>query len=686
MAGPIRQSSEEEKKLPPWLFQHHTLTEALENARPVTRNALTNTLNHINFMDGYILALLEHPKYEESILVKAYPEPCLGSELTCRWADGNFAGLKPKDSKFQYVIIVDGRSLILVPAVVQEIDDKRFTIELPSTSHAVGERDARRYTSRDVTVELIQSGFLARGKLLDFSPIGFRIRVKPEASFSLRRFNADVMAIINLRDDQQIIFSGPCQCIRQQNGHLDNEIVLAPTHEKVKRSEADQIRNPRQCLVPSPTLIFNHPFLKKRFQMEIFDISTSGLSVYEKADEGTLMQDMVIPKLIIDFAGLRIKCAAQVIYRLEEKEKGMRCGLAILDMDINTYSRLADRLTNALDPHAHISNKVDMDDLWEFLFESGFIYPTKYRLVKSHRERFKETYRKLYQECPEIARHFTYQKNGQIYGHMSMVKAYERTWMIQHHASRANDSISPGFTVLKQIMYYLNDMYRLPSAKTDYVMCCFRPQSKFPDRVFGGFTRTLNNPKGCSMDLFSYLPYPTLSLGTRLPEGWLLQKCSTLNLWELKRFYDHHSGGLLLDILTLEDKNQTNESLENLYERLGFVRRWEAYSLTHYSELNAVLIADQSDPGLNLSELLNGIKILVVNPEGLPWDILSTAIGQLAPIYNADKVPVLIYPLEYVDANSIPYEKQYHLWIYDVHFVSRFKEFLQRRFKIDYWK
>ena len=173
--GPVKQASGEDKKLPPWLFQHRTLTDALENAKPVKKETVTNTLNHIHFIDGYVFALLGHPKYEESILVRAYPEPCLGNELTCRWSDGNLVGFNPKDSKFQYVIIVDGRSLILMPAVVQEIDDKHFTIELPSTSHAVGEREARRYPCRNVTVELIQSGFLAKGELLDFSPMGFAL-------------------------------------------------------------------------------------------------------------------------------------------------------------------------------------------------------------------------------------------------------------------------------------------------------------------------------------------------------------------------------------------------------------------------------------------------------------------------------------------------------------------------------
>ena len=675
-----------ERRFPPWLFQHQDLLTALENASPVGQEALTNKLNHIHFIDGHILVHLSHPKYEEGILVRAYPEPCLGSKLTCRWADENPPGLDLENYRFLHLLIVDGQSMILVPAVLQNINKNSLVVQLPPTSYGIGERQARRYACREISVELMQSGFQARGKLLDFSPVGFRIRARPGSSSSFRWFNPDEVVTIHLNHDQQILFSGICWCIRQQGELRDREIVLAPVDEQINRFKGKQFRNPRQHLVPSPSLIFDHPFLKKRVQLEVSDISTSGFSIYEKADEGILMQGMIIPELTVDFAGAsRLKCVAQVIYRLEEKERDNRCGIAILDMDINNYSRLLHILTNALDPHAYISCEVDMDALWEFFFDVGFIYPKKYRLIQSYREDFKETYRKLYQESPEISRHFTYQKNGRIYGHISMVRAYERAWVIHHHAARAMDGKRLGFTVLTQILHYMNDIYRLPSAKVDYVFSYFQPENRFPNIVFGGFTRTLKNPKGSSLDLFSYLIYPTLSLGSRLPEGWLLQECSNLDLWELNRFYNHHSGGLLLDILQLGDKNSSDESIENLYDRLGFMRRWKAYSLTHYGELNAVLIVDQSSLGLNLSDLLNSIKILITDSEGLPWEILSTAINQLTGVYQTERVPILIYPSDYLEAKNAPYEtKKYLLWIFGAHLIRQFTEFLRRKFRISY--
>jgi hypothetical protein len=679
------QASREEYQLPHWLFQHQDLIHDLEGANLVDQRALTNMLNHIHFTDGYVLVHLRHPKHEQSILVRARPEPCLGKEITCSWFDERTSNLQLKTYQFLNIIIDDGSSMILVPALLQERNEDGLTVQLPLTSYVVGQRQARRYPCHEVVVELIQSGYQARGELLDFSPVGFRISIDTRSSDSLHWFNSDALVNINLRHGEKVLFSGLCRCIRERSGTADKEIVAAPVDQKITRFKRKRMRNPRQRLIPSPTLIFNHPLLKKRVQIEVSDISTSGFSVYEKPDEGVLLQGMIIPEVIIDFAGaLRMKCSAQVIYRSEEKGKGVRCGLSILDMDINTYSRLTHLLTSALDPHASIASEIDMEALWEFFFRTGFIYPSKYRLIQRHREDFKRTYKKIYEESPEIEKHFTYQRNGMIYGHISMVRAYERAWLIHHHAARSMDNRRAGFVVLKQIIHYLNDMHRLPSAKMDYVISYFRPENVFPDRVFGDFARVLKNPRGCSVDLFSYLPYTSLSLGTKLPEGWLLRESSTLDLWELKRFYSHRSGGLLLDAFGLEQRDSADESIEQVYNRLGFFRKLATYSLSHRGDLNAVLIVNQSDLGINLSELLNGITILITNPEDLPWNVLSTAIGQLTGVYSMERVPVLFCPSDYVKNQRVPYEKHYQLWILNVQYGNEYMEYMQKRFRMIY--
>lgn len=682
--GHIRSVGKELSQLPPWLFRHRDSVSAFEQATMVGMTSLINTLNHINFIGGPVFILLEHVKYDESIFVKAYPESSTEAELTCYFTQENIIPWTPEEYRFLQLIIDDGKSMILVPATLEKMDKKRLVVQLPETSHAVGTRKVRRHVCGGVGVELFQSGFQANGELVDFNPVGFKIRVEPSPSCHFQWFNSDEPAFVILRCDSRVFFDGPCHCLRHENNLSYKDFVLAPAEKEIRRFRKKHIRNPRQRLVPPPTLMLDHPFLKRKFRLPVSDISTSGFSVYEKASESILMQGMIIPELTVDFGGAsRLTCVSQVVYRGDEDQQGkVRCAITILDMDIKEYSRMADILSSAQKPNVHISTEVDLDDLWAFLFKSGFIYPKKYRLIRSYRNDFKETYRKLYQENPEIARHITYHVNGKLSGHMSMLMAYERTWLIHHYAAGGDGGQLTGLVVLKQFMQFLNDMTRLPSARMDYVMSYFRPQSRFPNRVFGGFTREIDDKGKCSMDLFSYLPYTTLSLGSRLPLGWVLRESSDLDTWNFGRFYRHHSGGLLLNVLGSECHNSEAESIKQSYHQVGFVREWNLYSLCHNEKLHATLIVNRSDLGLNLSELLNCIKIIVTNLDGLPWDILSIAIGQLASIYDQSRVPVMIYPVDYVEQRAIPYEKNYQLWILDVHHGNEYMKYMQRNFKI----
>jgi hypothetical protein len=682
---PYDSISKKESQFRPQVFQRQDLTRALESAQTINQEGLSNMLNYAHFSGKHVLVHLRHSKFKENILLRAHPDPFIGRELTCRLADGQLQTLNLRNYEVFHIIIDDGRSMILAPIRLSEISGNTLKVLLPEKSFAVGLRQTRRYSCRDVKAELFQSGFFAKGELLDFSPVGFRIRVSSKPSHSFHWFNSEELVNIHFRQGEQILFSGTCRCVRQQGNYLDREIILAPVIEKINRFKRGRIRHLPQQLTPQPTIIFVHPFLKKKVQMEVYNISTSGFSVCESADEGVLMQGMIIPELTIDFAGANeMKCIAQVIHRSEENKKSIRCGLVILDMDISSYSRLTHVLSKALDGHAYISDEVDMDALWEFFFDSSFIYPMKYRLIQPHKESLKETYRRVYQERPEIARHLTYQRNGRIYGHISMVRAYERTWMIHHYAAKAIDNKRTGFILLRRLMHYLNEMCCLPSAKMDYVMCYFRPQNKFPDRIFGSFARALNNPQGCSMDLFKYIPFSSLSLSKELPKRWLLKPSSAQDLWEMNRFYSHYSNGLFLEALGLGPEHSGDESLEEIYRRLGFLRRLKVYSLRYRDRLNAVLMVDQSDMGFNLSELLNSIKVMVINPEGLPWNILSIAIGQLTSAYHMERVPILFYPFHYAQASNIPYQKQYQVWILNVRFGDHYLHYLQQKFKMSY--
>jgi hypothetical protein len=669
---------------PPWLFKHHDLNTALESARIVDESVLRNKLNHIHFMNKDILVLLRHPRYDDLLIVTAKPSPCTGGVVTCQLLADHASLPYLERYTFLHLIINDGQSVILIPAALIKVSGDYFSFQLPQKAYSVGQRQVRRYSCEKIEVELVQRGLIIKGELLDYSSKGFCVRIghMPRGGFDWAP-GSDVFTVVNLRRDNKSFFSGLCQCLRKQEGTLFTDVVLAPSKNQGNLYERERARKISKNIPLSPVIIFDHPFIGKRIHLEASSISTSGFSVYEKGDEGVLIEGMIIPDLIIEFAGsVQLTCSAQVI-GCSEEEPGTICSyLSILDMGINAYSQLCHILANALDSHAYISKEVDMEALWELFFEAGFIYPKKYAVLQQDKERFKKTWSRLYQQDLEISKHVTYQKNGRIFGHISMLRAYERTWMIHHHAARRVKGGLAGLIVLKQMMDYLSDMHALPSANMDYVMSYFRPENKFPNSVFGGFARAFGNPQACSMDLFTYLPYKRLNREDPLPEGWSLSRCSSFDLWELGRFYDNYSKGLFIDAMGFSDGESQGSSIEEVFQRLGFFRRLTAYSLKHAQDLNAVLVLDQSDVGFNLSDLLNAIKVVVINLDGLAWDVLSSAVSQLVHEFDTEKVPVLCFPFEYIDATDIPYEKQYCAWILNVQYGKDFVDYVHKRFRL----
>ncbi|MBW2561527.1 MAG: hypothetical protein JRE40_11840, partial [Deltaproteobacteria bacterium] len=76
-----------------------------------------------------------------------------------------------------------------------------------------------------------------------------------------------------------------------------------------------------------------------------------------------------------------------------------------------------------------------------------------------------------------------------------------------------------------------------------------------------------------------------------------------------------------------------------------------------------------------------GIKIIITDPTGLPWDILSSAVTRLTGIYEVEKIPLLVYPHTYMEDNGIPYEKQYIMFVMDMQHGKDFLDYLKGRLK-----
>ena len=655
-----------------------------DTARKISKNHLINKLNYINFQDGAVLVNFNHLKFDKTVTLKAKPQPCMGDLVDCLWLEGqNFAHVI-QNYAFSNILVANGQRLLNVEPEVIRIDDQGISVLLPESCGEISSRKAQRFPCEGIRVQLIQNSTVFAGALMDFNGLSFRVKLTAVPPQTFDWVNSAHPVNIIVSNDAETIYSGECKIIRHTYGQKTRNYILEPLKQEIQRFKQKEFRSERYVLTPTPNMVCRHPFTGMRMDLKVVDLSGSGFSVEEDEFNSMLLPGMIFHELELSFAeSSRIKCSAQVVFRKElvdpNGDKWIKCGLALLDMNIGDHLKLISMLHQAKNKNSYICNDVDLDALWDFFFETGFIYPDKYASIQKNKEKIKATYAKIYTRNPHLARHFIYQEKGTIYGHMAMIRFYENAWMIHHHAARKSALNKAGLIVLDQIGRMGNDSHRLYSLHLDYMICYYRPDNKFPSRVFGGAARNINDPKACSLDGFAYTHYNhPLASKTELPEGWQITETQPDDLQELGGFYEHVSGGLMLEALDLRPEKIDCLDLSAEFEKLGLKRQRHLYSLKQDGRLKGVLLVNQSNVGLNLSDITNCIKVFVTDSQDFSAEVFQAAVSKIAKITGKKDFPTLIYPAAFADESGIPYEKIYNLWIVSLQHTDAYFRYLKR--------
>jgi hypothetical protein len=666
-------------------------TPAAEDActtKQISQSQLINKLNFINFLDKPLYVNFRHKQYHRTLSIKASPQPCQGDRLMCRWQqDAGNLNEHPDCFCFQNILIPDGKGFIVAEPDVEEISRDAICLILPETCSSVDARSTRRHRCQGINVYVTQNGALFYGSMIDFSAFSFRVKAQTTLPQTFEWMDNDLPVNVILFGGNQTLYSGECRVVKQTHGHKSQEWVLTPARRHIRRFRPKEFRSTRQKMVPLPTISLIHPLSNKRVHLEAMDLSGSGLSVREEVKHALLLPGLIIPDLEICFGeGTHVSCTAQVVYSRtteEKEEKGMlQCGIAILDMPADEHVKLLSLLQQTGNKNAYLCNRVNLDDLWDFFFETGFIYPQKYEFIEKNKTRIKNTYKKLYTESPEIARHFIHQRNGHILAHMAMVRFYGKAWLIHHHAAIRSATNRGGLAVLNQIGSFINDSHPLNSIKMSYVFCYFRPENKFPNHIFGGAAKNIRNPKKCSIDRFAYFHFRKIGQSEcTLPVGWHLDPVTENDLRDLECHYEEQSGGLMIHALDLSADNHDISETEAAFSQIGLVRSRHLYSLKKADELKAIVMINFADMGLNMSDLTNSIKIIILKREEMSYPIIQASLLELFNLLRIDEMPVLAYPAESAEDLGVPIEKLYNLWIFDLNFMDDYFRYLKRLLK-----
>jgi hypothetical protein len=650
--------------------------------RPIDRKHLINKLNYLNFQNRTVLLGFEHVKYGHTLRVEAKPEPCRENRLRCTWVNPRAARAISRYYAFSSLFVPDEQKLLQGIGHVASIDDEGIDIDLPEVCTELRSRRVLRYPARGIQVHLLRSGARFEGTLVDYSPVSFRVRVRtsPPQTFGWLAAGAPVSVVLS--NEREVLFSGECRIVSMTGGRRIREYVLEPTQDRIQRFEQKEYRSVRQEFVPPPTIVFEHPLTGRLASLKVLDLSGSGLAVEEYWPNAVLMPGLMIPRLDLCLANnLKLPCRAQVVYRQildpGSDQSYIKYGIALLDMDVANHVQLTGLLHHAEDRRSYVCNQVDMDELWEFFFETGFIYPQKYGFIQRNREQIKRTYEKLYTGSPSIARHFIYQDRGRILGHMAMVRFYDSTWLIHHHAARSNSTFKAGLNVLEQISRFVTESCRFSFMHMDYVICFYRPENRFPRSIFGGVCRGIDDPRQCSEAMFAYLHLhrDRDNVENGIDEDrWT--PVDEEDLRELASFCQHESGGLIIGALDLEPDDARHTELSEEFRKLGLKRERQLFALRSNDRLQAIAMVNLADIGLNLSDLTNSITLFVLDQQDLTQEAITDSLHILMKRFDQHEIPVLVYPEVAARDLKLPVEKRYVMWTLMPHYSDNYNRSL----------
>lgn len=130
--------------------------------------------------------------------------------------------------------------------------------------------------------------------------------------------------------------------------------------------------------------------------------------------------------------------------------------------------------------------------------------------------------------------------------------------------------------------------------------------------------------------------------------------------------------------LNLEPGCDNDENLTREYESLGLKKERHLFSLRIKNSLKAIVIINVSDIGLNMSEINNSIKIIVIDPDGINKKVVFFFLSMMCVKFCLESVPVLVYPQSFAKDCGISFEKTYNLWILNMLNLDEYFDFSNR--------
>ncbi|MBI1423840.1 MAG: hypothetical protein GC149_10280 [Gammaproteobacteria bacterium] len=499
----------------------------------------------------------------------------------------------------------------------------------------------------------------------------------------------DVVTSITIKSRKQTIFQGTGKVTRIENIHdkADTLYIVVklddPNYKPVLDIEPNKRQSDRFVFEnrSDAFIEFTHPFSKVHKMALMYDVSNSGISIIMQGSKYAMPIGLMIEKASMQLPlhpRLEVSLLVKGYYQEEAADNTLKVCMEFVNASAMLVKEVSNFVQHKLSTHLLDATYEDIEELWYFYFETGFIYKDKRRQLQENSETVKNTFRALLKSNTPLIKKILYKEDGVIKGHVTAIKVFDQTLMVQHLNALKTNSGPAAMHVIRAITSYFMDSKANDVSGSRYICFYYRPNNFYPNLVFGSAVKLIDNPDLCWIDTYQFcLPAPENKTEAQDPDIDVYEAQES-DLVELENILIDEKDFRIMRLEGMVRETMADMSLSKSYEDIGLYRYRKIIVAKNRSTGQSVYAAcTYGSPGLNFSELTNSIKLFYASDtrQKLQQMIDSVCDYALKTYENTDvRNPALLLKSDQPAPACFEIEKNYTLFALDVRHTKKFRD------------
>jgi hypothetical protein len=351
----------------------------------------------------------------------------------------------------------------------------------------------------------------------------------------------------------------------------------------------------------------------------VHDLNASGLSIEVDTSRHLLPPGLILDNIELAIPDGQAPLRAQGIVRTLRSlpvDAGAssaplsRCGIELIGVRENDRARLCESLLADGFPHVETGTPDDFEAVWQFLKDAGF----NYHLYDDGTDESLETVRSAYRHLTGPNRgagvSLLYRRDGTIYGQITGLRVYSRTWLATHLAARQglnSNSSRASRALTLGISEYLEH-----EPTGDFVKMIWKHERRFSDRMFGWVGRMIHQPGLSDGWDFAMLVRRNQEPPPALPSGVRVRSVLPSELSVVERYFAQTVNVVRIAAEDLTRDRLLLPEVSGAYENNGLLRHRLIRVAALSGGLAGFSLIEHTTPGIQLAEVVNGFDIHVL--------------------------------------------------------------------------